>query len=950
MNFIFKQFKSYCVLFFFIFLFHFSYAQQTQLSGKFISKTDNSSLVGVGVLLINQKDTNQRKETSADVNGVFKFNNIKQGSYILRAFYIGFKNYETKIIVTQNEQNIGTIKLEETATKLKDVIVEEKMVRSIQRNDTTEYNAAAFKTNSDANTQDLITKMPGITNDNGTVKAQGETVQKVLIDGKEFFGDDAAIALKNLPAEVVDKIQVFDKMSDQAQFTKFDDGNSQKTINITTKSGKSNGQFGKIYGGYGTDEKYTVGENLNFFSGKRRISVIGLSNNINQQNFSTQDLLGVVGTQGNQNRGGPSGGMGGGGRGPGGPGGMGGGNNANNFLTNQQGGINTTHSLGLNYSDMWGKKISVTTSYFFNDAINGTSSDVQRKYFLGSGVNQFYNQTNDATNDNLNHRINMRFEYNYDTSNSIIVTPKLSFQNNSSSSTLFGINSIDIVPLNQTISKNNASNSGYSFSNNILLRHKFLKSGRTISLNLGTDVNNKSGNSSLTSTNQYFFPKDSSGLLEQKTTTASNGYTLSSALIYTEPIGKSGQLMFNYSPSYAKNISDKETHSKDTSTQEFTTLSKTLSNKYDNTLITQRGGGTYRFQNERTNFMIGLNYQLVQLSGTETFPTSFTLSKTFNNVLPNAMYNYKFSKNSNLRMYYRTSTNAPSISQLQSVIDNSNPLLLSSGNPNLVQEYSHMFITRYSLANVEKGRSLFLFLNTTYTANYIGSSTYIGKGTSFIIDGVTLNRGAQLTKPQNLQGYVNIGTFLTYGFPVTFLKSNLNINTGVTYNKTPSLINDAQNDASTYALNTGLVLSSNISEKIDFTVSYSPYYNIVKNSIQTQLNSNYFNQLSSAKFNWLPWKGLVIATDVTHTYYTGLGNGYNVNFFLWNAAIGYKFMKNRVADIRITSFDLLNQNNSISRTVTGTYIEDTKTQVLKRYFMVVFTYNIRNFKMGVAKK
>jgi hypothetical protein len=301
-------------------------------------------------------------------------------------------------------------------------------------------------------------------------------------------------------------------------------------------------------------------------------------------------------------------------------------------------------------------------------------------------------------------------------------------------------------------------------------------------------------------------------------------------------------------------------------------------------------------------------------------------------------------------MYYRTSTNAPSISQLQSVIDNSNPLLLSTGNPNLEQEYSHMFITRYSLANIEKGRSLFLFLNTTYTANYIGSSTYIGKGTSSIIDGVTLNRGAQLTKPQNLQGYVNIGTFLTYGFPVKFLKSNLNINAGLTYNSTPSLINDAQNDASTYALNTGLVLSSNISEKIDFTVSYSPYYNIVKNSIQTQLNSNYFNQLSSAKFNWLPWKGLVITTDVTHTYYTGLGNGYNVNFFLWNAAIGYKFMKNRAADIRITSFDLLNQNNSISRTVTGTYIEDTKTQVLKRYFMVVFTYNIRNFKMGVAKK
>jgi len=939
MNAFFSDLKRLCCLFLallFLILSNKIFAQQAQITGKFLDSKDNSPLVGVGVMLMNKKDTTKTFQSSSDINGKFYFNNISAGNYILKSFYVGYKKFESELTITGAIQKIGICKLEQITTKLKAVVVEEKAIRSVQKNDTTEYNANAYKVNTDATSQDLVTKMPGITVDNGTVKAQGETLQKVLIDGKEFFGDDATIALKNLPAEVIDKIQIFDKASDQSQFTGFDDGNSQKTMNIVTKSGKSNGIFGKMYGGYGADEnmneRFNSGGNLNFFKGKRRISIIALSNNINQQNFSTQDLLGVTGGSG-------------GGRG----GGMSGGGSSNNFLVGNQAGINTTNSLGLNYSDMWGKKVAITASYFLNDASNATTNNLTRTFYSKSDTNQLYNQSSNSTNNNLNHRLNIRLEYAIDSFNSVIITPKLSYQNYSSEYNLYGINSLSTgFPLNQTVDSNYTKSSGYNFTNNILLRHKFGKVGRTISLGLETDANSKTAQTDLYAKNSYYIPSDSTVNSDQRTTTSANGYTLSTSLNYTEPLGKTSQLMFNYSPSYVGNISDKETKIRDTSSGEFSHLNSILSSSFNSPIITQRGGFSYRKRFEKGMLMAGVNYQSVELSGSQTLPTDTSISRTFNNFLPTAIFNYKFNKNSNLRMFYRTSTNTPSISQLQTFVDNSNPLMLSTGNPNLIQSFSQTFITRYSLSNPDKGTTFFAMLNANNVNNYIGNSTLIGDGKTIANNGILLQRGTQFSRPVNLDGYWSVNSFLTYGFVFKKLKSNLNLNVGYTYNRTPGLINSLTNFAYTNAINSGFVLGSNISEKVDFTISYSSYYNIIDNSIQTQLNSNYFYHIASGKINLLPWKGLVISSDITQNYYTGLGSSYNINYFLWNGGVGYKFMKNRSAEIRIIAYDILNQNSSITRTVTGTYIEDSRTNILKRYFMLMFTYNIRNFNTGKA--
>jgi len=909
------------------------FSQTVKLSGQLIDAADKSPLIGAVVVLINQADTTQQTGVSVDMNGNFAFNTTA-GVYKLRAELITYKNLELKITVNASDINLGNLTMQQAATTLKETVVEAKQTRVEQLGDTTQIHADAYKTHPDATAEDLVNKMPGISTTTGSVTVNGEQVKQVLVDGKPFFGDDPNLAIKNLPADIVDKIQVFDKATDQAQFTGFDDGNAQKTINIITKKGKNNGQFGKIYAGGGVgddikDTKYNAGGNMNFFNGARRISIVELSNNINQQNFSSQDLLGI------------SSGSGGGGRG-------GGGNAANNFLVSQQGGITTTHAAGLNYSDEWGKKIKVTGSYFFNYADNSNNSTLSRNYIIAKENGLHYDQNANAGSVNQNHRVNFRFEYTIDTMNSLIIVPKFSVQQNRSNSGLAGVNLISNDTLqSKTATSNFSKNFGYDFANTITLRHKFKKPRRTISLGVSTDYNPTNNNGSLYSSNTYY-QLNYSTLLNQQNTSNNLGLTVSPNLSYTEPLGKKSQLMFTYNPSINKSTIDKRTFSKDSLDAGYNQLDTILSNQYNNTYTYQRGGLSYRYTDKKLNFMLGVNAQYAMLSGTEQFPYALSINKNFESVLPQVMFNYKFSKTKNLRITYRTNTSPPGISQLQNVINNSNPLLLSTGNPDLKQDYEHTVNLRYGSVNSIKATNFMVYAMANYIQNYVANSTLIPSQPTQLSGGVILRPGSQLSKPVNLNGYWNARSFLTYGFPVSKIKMNINLNTGFTYNLIPDLINDQENLANNYNFSEGLVISSNISQKVDFSLSYTGNYSIVKNTLQKQSDNNYFNQVTTFKFNWLPYKGIIFNTNITHTLFTGLAQSYNQSYFLWNIALGYKFLKSQALDVRVSVFDALKQNNSINRNVTDTYIEDSHTQVLTRYYMLTVTYTIKNFKNGAT--
>lgn len=907
------------LLFFTLLLLHISViAQQVRVTGVITDSKEKLPLPGVNVLLIQAVDTTKFTGTQTGINGEFAFTGVQPGSYKLKTVYLGYSISYRNITVANADIALGNISIAPATTVLQGVEIQTMQTRVEQKGDTTQYNANAYKTNPDATAEDLVTKLPGVTNENGTVKVQGEEVKKVLVDGKPFFGDDPNAALKNVPADMIDKIQVFDKMSDQSQFTGFDDGNSNKTINIVTKQGMSKGKMAKAYAGYGTDDRYTAGGNLNIMNGEQKLTLMGMSNNINQQNFTMDAQTSPGGGRGQwQGRGGGVG-----------------------FSSPVQPGITNTNSFGINYSDEWGKKIKVSSSYFFSATESDNRTDLARTYITSNDSGLVYDEISESVRDNMNHKFNMRFEYNPDSMNAIILTPRLTLANTRNDAFVLGRSSTSEGVI-ESLADNLTTSDGksYNFSNELHYQKKFNKKGRTFSIEIETELNNNATEGSLLSVTSSEWDTLN---INQRSSLNSDGQTYSADLSYTEPVGEHGQIQLLYWPSYTINESDKKTFNFDSDTQEFTLRDTALTNVFGNTYISHRGGFRYRINVKKLNFHAGINYQQANLEGQQELPASYSIARTFTNLLPEAMLVYKVTEKNSLRVRYRTATNAPSVTQLQNVIDNSNPILLKTGNPSLKQDYAHNLFARYAASNAGKGTSIFAMVFGSYTKDYIGNSTTIASQDT-VIDGILLRSGSQLTRPVNLDGYYTLRSFVVYSRPMAKIKSNLNLSTGLTFNSTPGLVNDDLNRADNYGFSEGITIASNISKKVDFTITYTGNYNIVKNTLQKESDNNYFSHNATAKLNWIFWKELAINTSATHTLYSGLSQSFNQDFLLLNASLAYKFFKNRSLEARIGVNDILAQNQSISRSVTETYIEDSETVLLQRYYMFTLTWNMRKF-------
>ncbi len=909
-------------------------AQTLSIFGKVVEEND-SSAIGAAVILLNASDSSIVKGLTTNPRGGFKIEELNPGNYLLKISYIGYANVFKTIQLTDNLR-IGKIKLSTSTNILKEVEVKTTAVIATQNGDTTNYNSNAFKTNKDAMAEDLLTKMPGVTIVDGKIQAQGEEVKQILVDGKPFFGDDPNSVLKNLPAEIIDKVQVFDRKSDQAQFTGFDDGNNSKTINITTKVQFRNGVFGRYYAGGGYQDKYKAGAVINSFKEKRKITFMGLSNNINEQNFTSEDLLGVVSSSGNNNRG-PRGG------GRSNSGGNFRQNSTDNFLVDIKNGITTTHAFGINYSDDWSKNISVTSSYFFNYTQNNAESNLLRQFIIGSNNGLTYLDTSIAKSININHRFNLRIDYKIDSLNSVIFQPKLSFQTNDGNSGLSGYN-INEKLIGETQNKHLSYLTGYNISAPILYRHSFLKKGRTLSVNLNPSINANNGNSNLLSINNYYSDTLTTfDTIDQKSRLIKSGYSSYGNITFTEAFGKKHFISLNISNTYNYSESDKNAFSKNNIANDYSIRDSIVSNNFNNTYIANLAGISYRFNQEKTTLSFGVNAQEAYLNKNQFFPSAYSSGRVFTSILPNGMFMYRFNKQNNFRMFYRSSNNPPSIDQMQDVLNNSNTLQLSIGNPDLKQNFQHNLNIRFSGVSTLKSTASFVLLSGTYTDNYIGNSTIIANNDTVVFSKIFLAKGSQLSRPENLNNYYTLRFFANYSFPAKILKSNINLSAGCNYNNIPALINNELNYSNTTSPNFGAVISSNFSEKIDFTISSNTSYNSVVNSLQKNLNSNFINQSSKAKINLTIAKKLVLQAEYNHILNGGLSSTFNQNISLLNAAVAFKFLKDNKGELRLFAFDILNQNRSIQRNVTETYIEDTRTTILQRYFMLTFTYNFKNY-------
>ncbi|MCX2739405.1 TonB-dependent receptor [Pontibacter anaerobius] len=890
-----------------------AFAQTTSVTGSVQSGSDKTALPGANVVLTRTANA-AKTVTATDGEGNFRFERVAQGQYTLEINYIGFQNFSRTFQVAGAPVNLGPLMLQDGATAIQEVQIIGRAPLGEQKGDTSQFNAKAFKTAPDASAEDLVTKMPGVTVQDGKIQAQGEDVQQVMIDGKRYTGEDVNSAVRNLSADMVESVQVFDGQSDRAAFSGFDDGNRLKTLNFVTKKEKQHGYVGKASAGYGTDERYMLGATVNYFNGSQRITATGLTNNINMFDFSIGETPGG-GMRGRRGWGGES-----------------------------PNGIINTNTFGLNYNDMWGKKMEVSGNYNYSnrDVIN---NQYRFRDFVNSDTTYTENSLNQKITDS--HRFNFRLQYNINENNRLLIRPNVTIQRNES---LVGRNASTIAngdELTNSINSDNVDNASLNLGNTILYSHRFGDSGRILTTEIETRYTNTAGETYQRENTTNFLDEERNVDRNQFIELDRANFSWSGNLDYSQRLAEKSRLQLEYNISNRDNDSDKRTYDY-VEGEGYSEFNSPLSNTFQNNYVAQRFGPSYQYKNEKSSFQLNARYQYATLRGESEFPELYSLKRDFNNVLPSAEYEYKFSKSTNLRINYRTTTNEPSVDQLQDVLDISNPLRPSIGNPSLGQEYQNRLFMRFRKFNAETNQVFFMGIFGTMTQDYITNSIYTRDVPFELPESYTYRPGARFSRPVNLDGYWSVRSFFNYGQPVNFISSNFNVNGSVGYSRTPGMINEEINYANNTNFRVGLNLSSNISEKVDFNVSTSGSYELVENTLNTTQNNNYYNHSSNLRLNATIWKGLVYRTELNHQFNSGLSEGVDQAYLLWNMSLGKKVFKNQQGEISLSVNDLLKQNVSIERNIAADYVEDVQSTVLQRYFMLTFTYNLRKFISGAA--
>jgi hypothetical protein len=887
-------------------------AQTFSVSGRVIEQGKNVGVPFGNIILLTVIDSAQVSGAVSDGFGHFEFSGIPEGNYLLKIQSLGYRNLYRNIQIN-SDLDLGNIFVIQHITLLTEVIVEEMRSTGTQQGDTSIFNADAFKTLKDASAQALLEKLPGIIAQDGILFAQGEIIAQILVDGEPYFGTDVKTALQNIPAEVIQRIEIFDRKSEKSQLSGFDDGERLKTINIITKPDRRKGEFGKTMAAYGSDERYLVGASINIFNEDRRITFTGLSNNINVLSYSSDANI--------------------------------------QDLSYPQEGIIETNILGLNYSDSWGKKIKVSGSYVFSRLENYGILDRFKDFVTTTDESvQLYTERSEDRRISHQHKADLRVEFNPDEKNRILYIPFFSARSENEISGFFGQTEDGFNLINSVENSKKGFYQKYDIINQLLYSHKFDKKGRTFTLSSNfSNVWNKDEADRVAE--NIFFEENSqiSEILTQQLTNTGNGKSWQSRLTYTEPVGKNGQIELEYQIGSRENDSDILTFNVEDGdfNMGILSLDTTLSNAFETNYLIQEAEMGYQLISKKMKIQAELGIQDARLNNIQNFPNPLSMERKFQNFLPVFRLEYKFSPNSNIQIDYDSYTILPQIAQLQPIIDNSNPIQLRTGNMDLDQSYGNQIRLRFRGNNPNSDKNWFVFAQSRSINNFIANSIFIASERTEIQEGVFLESGSQLNKPINLDDYKNLMSWFSYAMPLNFIKSNLNIFGGIGYTQRPSQINDELGSNNSRDMNAGISLSSNISDKVDFNIWSRTAFFEVKNTLNPNIDDNFFQSRFRINFNWIIWKGIIYRLDLNHQVNSGLSEGFDTNFSLINMSLGKKILKNQRGEISIMVYDVLGQNANVRRNITETYIEDIQTNVLQQYLMLSFTYNLRRFSKGM---
>lgn len=918
--------------------------------GTLVSSTDQSPLSGASVRLMRDNaDSTFVAATSAGRDGSFRLGGVARGKYLVSFSFLGYETLTHRVTMADKNIDMGRVTMAESSILLQETTVVGVKTEIVVKEDTIEYNADSYRTQPNAVVEDLLKRLPGVEVDSeGKITANGKEITKILVDGEEFFSDDPKVATKNLPVNIVDKLQVIDRKSDLARLTGVDDGEDETVINLTVKKGMKNGWFGNATAGYGTDDRYSGNFMVNYFKDKNQFSILGSANNTNEMGFTDRG--------------------------------------ASRFTRfGGRNGISTTQSIGVNFAVGSEEKLRVGGDVFYSHSDRDSRNSSNRQYLFPDSTS-YYDEAGSSRDRGHNISGNFRLKWEIDSFSTFEFRPRFSVsfsdsESADSSATRAGDAARSLV--NRSLSNKLNDGTNYEMSGRLVFNHKFRSHpGRSYSASLNYQFSDTKEDGSTYTDNTYFLVPDENETIDQIYDNHQWSNSIQGRLTWTEPLGnvKNARfLTFSYNGQYRFNNADKYVYDLVEATSAATTANSALMSMLRDPAFKRRVVEEYgslawtnptmlrqivedelqpelneeqsnRFRNNYFNQSLQVGFKQVRdnynldvgamvnasMSSSEDLinPDRNIATRWVWNMAPYARIRFKMSQSRSLSFDYRARTTQPSITQLQPVADVSNPLRIVVGNPDLAPTFTQRVNLRYSDFDQDRQRSIMAMANVQFANNSIISTTDYDSQT-----------GGQVTTYENVNGVWSGNLMGMISMPFRNKSWYFSSMGAVRYSNTVGYNNGLYNRSGSLSVN----LSPGIRFNTDAVqLELRPNYNvqITHNTVQSQNDRtihSYGGMFNGAYYT--PF-GLVLNTDLTYSGTQGYSQGYDSDQWLWNVSLSYQFLKNKAATITAKVYDLLHQKQNISRTINASYIEDSEYNSVTRYVMLSFTYRFTTFGSG----
>lgn len=900
------------------------FGQSSAVRGTVKDTAEKKMLANSVVAILRIKDSGFVKFTRSTKDGAFLLTDIKAGNYFVLVTHPNYADYYAPLsIIDSSLKDIGELPMILRSQLLEQVVVSQKLGAIRIKKDTTEYIADSFKVAANATVEDLLKRLPGVQVDkDGKIKTQGEEVQKVLVDGEEFFGDDPTMATQNIRADAVEKVQVFDKKSDQATFSGIDDGEKTKTINLKLKDDKKNGYFGKINIGGGLKDKFSNQAMINAFKGKRKFAVFGVMSNTGRTGLGWGDREAYGGGSNFEMMDEGSGGI------------MFSMSSADNGFDNAWGGgyygegLPTSWSAGVHFSNkLGGEKQKFNFNYRFNKLNTAGSGGTISQYILPDTF-YFRNDRTDNFSQQIRNSLSGYYEIQLDSTSSL----KLSLNGSAGKTQNFNFAYSESLSeerafVNQSQRNSKSLGDNQSYNTTLLWKKKFKKRARTLSVNFDQRISNRNADGFLSAFNTLYTAglpsfKDT---IDQKKINNSKSNIINAKISYTEPLGKLWVAEINYGISVNNSQSERLTFG--SINGKYEDYVDSLSSNFSFDVLTNSGGVNFRYNKKTINLSFGNNIAQASFKQVDKVLDT-SRSYSFINFFPRASFNWNLKPQSRLGIRYNGRTAQPSINMIQPLRDNSDPFNLRIGNPNLKQQFSQNMELYFNDYKVLSERGIYFSIDFTTTNNAFSNSEKIDSA------------GRRTSQYENVNGNRNYRTYFSYGFKIKKLDLNIGFDLSTNGSNNNNFVNGLKNNnkSRTYSFGTSLYYSKE--KKFEFNLGPNINYNTSISSINSSLENNYWSSSINAGVKvYLPWKTEIASNaDLNFRQQTALF-AQNRNVALWRASLSKKIFKGETGVFKFELNDLLNQNLGFSRDIDTNNITERTYETIRRFWLVSFTWN-----------